>query len=44
MAGRIEITGGALFVGVGILFVTGTWEAWFRPLQRIFTRYGWLPV
>ena len=41
---HIEVTGGALLVGVGILFVTGTWEAWFRPLQRIFARYGWPPV
>jgi cytochrome c-type biogenesis protein len=41
---HIEVIGGALLVGVGILFVTGTWEAWFRPLQRIFARYGWPPV
>ncbi|MBF6558303.1 MAG: cytochrome C biogenesis protein [Acidimicrobiales bacterium] len=41
---HIEVVGGALMVGVGILFVTGTWEAWFRPLQRIFARYGWPPV
>lgn len=41
---HIEIVGGALLVGVGVLFVTGTWEAWFRPLQRIFARYGWPPI
>lgn len=41
---HIEIVGGTLLVGVGVLFVTGTWEAWFRPLQRIFARYGWPPV
>jgi len=41
---HIEVVGGALLVGVGVLFVTGTWEAWFRPLQRIFARYGWPPV
>jgi cytochrome c-type biogenesis protein len=41
---HIELVGGALMVGVGVLFVTGTWEAWFRPLQRIFARYGWPPV
>ncbi len=41
---QIEIVGGALLVGVGVLFVTGAWEAWFRPLQRIFARYGWPPV
>ncbi|MHB8594721.1 MAG: cytochrome c biogenesis CcdA family protein [Acidimicrobiales bacterium] len=41
---HVEVVGGALLVGVGVLFVTGTWEAWFRPLQRIFARYGWPPV
>ena len=41
---HIEVVGGLLLVGVGILFVTGAWEAWFRPLQRIFARYGWPPV
>ncbi|MBW4079624.1 MAG: cytochrome c biogenesis protein CcdA [Acidobacteria bacterium] len=40
---HIEIVGGALMVGVGVLFVTGTWEAWLRPLQRIFARHGWPP-
>jgi cytochrome c-type biogenesis protein len=41
---HIEIVGGVLLVVVGVLFVTGVWEAWFRPLQRIFARYGWPPV
>jgi cytochrome c-type biogenesis protein len=41
---QIEVTGGALMVGVGILFVTGTLESWFRPLQRLLARYGWPPV
>ncbi len=41
---HIEVVGGALMVAVGVLFVTGAWEAWFRPLQRIFARYGWPPV
>jgi len=41
---RIELAGGTLLVGIGALFVTGTWEAWFRPLQRIFARYGWPPI
>ncbi len=40
---QIEVTGGALMVGVGVLFVTGQWGAWFRPLQRVFARYGWPP-
>ncbi len=41
---HVELFGGALLVGVGILFVTGMWGSWFRPLQRIFARYGWPPV
>jgi cytochrome c-type biogenesis protein len=41
---HIELIGGALMIGVGVLFVSGTWEAWFRPLQRILARYGWPPV
>ncbi len=41
---HVEVAGGALMVVVGVLFVTGTWEVWFRPLQRIFARYGWPPV
>lgn len=41
---HVEVVGGVLLVGVGVLFVTGSWEAWFRPLQRIFARYGWPPI
>ncbi len=41
---HVEVVGGLLLVGVGVLFVTGSWEAWFRPLQRIFARYGWPPI
>ena len=41
---RIEIVGGMLLVGVGILFVTGTWLDLFLPLQRQFARWGWPPV
>lgn len=41
---HLEVVGGVLLVGVGVLFVTGTWEAWFRPLQRMFARYGWPPI
>jgi thiol:disulfide interchange protein len=32
--GEIEVTGFALMVGVGVLFVTGTWQSWFCPFQR----------
>jgi cytochrome c-type biogenesis protein len=41
---RIEIVGGVLLVGVGVLFVSGTWQSIFLPLQRSFARLGWPPV
>ena len=40
----IEVLGGLLLVGVGILFVTGAWRSFFVPLQREFARFGWPPV
>ena len=40
----IERIGGALLVGVGILFVSGAWRTFFIPLQRYFSRLGWPPV
>ena len=40
----IERVGGALLVAVGVLFLTGRWQALFRPLQRSFARWGWPPV
>ena len=41
---RIEVAGGALMVGVGVLFLTGRWQELFRPLQRMFAGLGWPPV
>jgi cytochrome c-type biogenesis protein len=41
---RIEIAGGALLVGVGLLFLTGGWQGYVRPLQRWFAEQGWPPV
>lgn len=41
---RIEVAGGAMLVGVGILFVTGAWQQFFVPLQRYFARFGWPPI
>lgn len=41
---RIELVGGALLVVVGLLFVTGRWQGYFRPMQRWFAKYGWPPV
>lgn len=35
----IQLTGGLLLVGVGILFVTGKWQPLFRPLQRWFANW-----
>ena len=32
----VELAGGLLLVGVGLLFVTGKWQPLFRPLQRWF--------
>ena len=40
----IEVVGGLLMGGVGVLFVTGAWRSFFVPLQREFARFGWPPV
>lgn len=40
----IEIVGGTLLIGVGLLFVTGRWEPLFRPLQTWFAELNWPPV
>ncbi len=41
---RVEVAGGVLLVGVGVLFVTGRWMELFRPLQRWFAELGWPPI
>ena len=41
---QIEVAGGLLLVGVGVLFVSGRWGPMFRPLQRWFAELGWPPV
>jgi len=41
---RIEVLGGMLLVGVGVLFVMGEWQPLFRPLQRWFAESGWPPI
>jgi cytochrome c-type biogenesis protein len=41
---HIEVAGGALLVGVGVLFATGRWFTLFRPLQRWFAELGWPPL
>lgn len=40
----IEMTGGLLLVGVGVLFVSGAWRSFFLPLQHYLARFGWPPV
>jgi cytochrome c-type biogenesis protein len=41
---QIEIVGGTLLVGVGVLFISGRWQPLFRPLQRWFAELGWPPI
>lgn len=41
---HLERLGGLLLVVVGVLFVTGTWQSFFVPLQRLFSRWNWPPV
>ena len=43
-AAAVERTGGGLLVVVGVLFLTGTWQATFQPLQRWFAETGWPPI
>ncbi len=40
----IERFGGVMLVGVGILFLSGLWRAFFIPLQRYFAQFGWPPI
>lgn len=40
----IEALGGAMMIGVGVLFVSGAWRSFFIPLQRTFARLGWPPI
>lgn len=41
---KIEMVGGAMLVGVGVLFVSGAWRSFFIPLQRTFSQLGWPPI
>ncbi|MGH8957327.1 MAG: cytochrome c biogenesis CcdA family protein [Acidimicrobiia bacterium] len=43
-ARRLEQIGGALLVGIGVLFVSGAWRTFFIPLQRVFAELGWPPI
>ena len=41
---QVELLGGVLLVGVGVLFVSGAWRSFFSPLQRYFARLNWPPI
>ena len=41
---HIEVVGGLLLVGVGVLFISGVWTTFFVPLQRYFAQFGWPPI
>ncbi len=40
----IEVLGGVLLIGIGVLFVTERWQVLFRPMQRWFAEFGWPPI
>jgi cytochrome c-type biogenesis protein len=40
----IEVSGGVVLIGVGVLFVSGLWRDLFLPMQRNFARLGWPPI
>ncbi len=40
----IEMTGGAVLIGIGILFLSGAWGSFFIPLQRKLAHLGWPPI
>lgn len=40
----IEVAGGLLLVGVGVLFVSGAWRTFFVPLQAQLAKLGWPPL
>ena len=41
---KIEVVGGVILIGVGLLFVSGAWRSFFVPLQRTFAQLGWPPI
>ena len=40
----IEIAGGAVLIGIGMLMLTGVWLSLFAPLQRALSGAGWPPI
>ena len=41
---RLQVLGGLLLVGVGILFVTGVWRTFFIPVAAWLSQFGWPPI
>jgi len=41
---HIEVVGGVMLIGVGVLFVSGRWENLFVPLQTWFAKFNWPPI
>lgn len=41
---RLQVVGGVLLVGVGVLFVTGVWRTFFTPIAGWLARFGWPPI
>lgn len=42
-ARSIERAGGVMLVAMGVLLITGYWQALFTPLSRFLVRSGWPP-
>lgn len=40
----LQRAGGVLLVGVGVLFITGTWRTFFIPIAAELSRLGWPPI
>lgn len=40
----VEVAGGVLLVGMGVLMISGAWLRLFIPILRLFSRLGWPPV
>lgn len=41
---RLQVAGGVLLIGVGLLFVSGRWRTFFIPVAAELSRLGWPPV
>lgn len=41
---RLQVAGGVLLVGVGVLFVAGVWRTFFTPIAGWLAKFGWPPI